>query len=57
MQNVTSAPWCDLLAMVSTIQDRCFVEVRRRTRSMVCVVNVQKVERRLDSIFTRLNLE
>ncbi|MGE3153457.1 MAG: hypothetical protein AB7G48_07315 [Nitrospiraceae bacterium] len=43
--------------MVSTIQDRCFVEVRRRTRSMVCVVNVQKVERRLDSIFTRLNLE
>jgi transposase-like protein len=36
---------------------RCFVEVRRRTRPMVCFVNVQSVERILFSIFHRFNLE
>jgi transposase-like protein len=36
---------------------RCFVEVRRRTRPMVCVVNVQSVERIIFSIFNRFNLE
>ena len=30
---------------------RCFVEVRRRTRPMVCFVNVQSVDRILYAIF------
>jgi putative transposase len=37
--------------------ERCFVEVRRRTRPMVCFVNVQSVERSIFSIFNRFNLE
>jgi transposase-like protein len=37
--------------------ERCFVEVRRRTRPMVCFVNVQSVERMIFSIFNRFNLE
>jgi Transposase and inactivated derivatives len=37
--------------------ERCFVEVRRRTRPMVCFVNVQSVERSIFSIFNRCNLE
>jgi len=37
--------------------ERCFVEVRRRTRPMVCFVNVQSVERIIFSIFHRFNLE
>lgn len=37
--------------------ERCFVEVRRRTRPMVCFVNVQSVERIIFSIFNRFNLE
>src|ERR1700674_703049 len=36
---------------------RCFVEVRRRTRPMVCFVNVESVDRILYSIFQRSNLE
>ena len=36
---------------------RCFVEVRRRTRPMVCFVNVQSIERIIFSIFNRFNLE
>jgi transposase-like protein len=39
------------------IIERCFVEVRRRTRPMVCFVNVQSVERIIYSIFQRFNLE
>ena len=35
----------------------CFVEVRRRTRPMVCFVNVQSVDRTIFSIFNRFNLE
>ena len=31
--------------------ERCFVEVRRRTRPMVCFVNVQSVDRILYAIF------
>jgi len=34
-----------------------FVEVRRRTRPMVCFVNVQSVDRIIYSIFQRFNLE
>lgn len=41
----------------TNIIERCFVEVRRRTRPMVCVVNVQSVERIIDAIFNRFNLE
>ena len=41
----------------TNVIERCFVEVRRRTRPMVCVVNVQSVERSIYSIFNRLNLE
>lgn len=37
--------------------ERRFVEVRRRTRPMVCFVNVQSVERIIFSIFNRFNLE
>ena len=35
--------------------ERCFVEVRRRTRPMVCFVNVQGVDRILDAIFQLYN--
>ena len=41
----------------TNVIERCFVEVRRRTRPMVCLVNVQSVERIIYSIFNRLNLE
>lgn len=41
----------------TNVIDRCFVEVQRRTRPMVCFVNVQSVERMIFSIFNRLNLE
>jgi putative transposase len=37
--------------------ERCFVEVRRRTRPMVCFVNAQSVDRIIYSIFQRFNLE
>jgi putative transposase len=37
--------------------ERCFVEVRRRTRPMVCFVNVESVDRIIYSIFQRFNLE
>jgi len=35
--------------------ERCFVEVRRRTRPMVCFVNAARVDRIIFSIFNRLN--
>lgn len=41
----------------TNIIERCFVEVRRRTRPMVCFVNVQSVDRIIYSIFHRFNLE
>jgi putative transposase len=41
----------------TNVIERCFVEVRRRTRPMVCIVNVQSVERIIFSIFNRFNLE
>jgi putative transposase len=41
----------------TNIIERCFVEVRRRTRPMVCFVNVQSVDRIIYSIFYRFNLE
>jgi putative transposase len=41
----------------TNIIERRFVEVRRRTRPMVCFVNVQSVDRILYSIFQRFNLE
>ncbi len=34
-----------------------FVEVRRRTRPMVCFVNVENVDRIIYSIFRRFSLE
>ena len=37
--------------------ERCFVEVRRRTRPMVCFVNVKSVDRIIYSIFQRFTLE
>ena len=37
--------------------ERLFVEVRRRTRPMVCFVNVKSVDRIIYSIFHRFNLE
>jgi putative transposase len=41
----------------TNIIERCFVEVRRRTRPMVCFVNVRSVDRIIYSIFHRFNLE
>jgi len=41
----------------TNIIERCFVEVRRRTRPMVCFVNVQSVDRIIFSIFNRFNLD
>jgi putative transposase len=41
----------------TNVIERCFVEVRRRTRPMVCFVNVQSVERIIFSIVNRFNLE
>jgi putative transposase len=41
----------------TNIIGRCFVEVRRRTRPMVCFVNVESVDRIIYSIFQRFNLE
>ena len=41
----------------TNIIERCFVEVRRRTRPMVCFVNVQSVDRIIYSIFQKFNLE
>jgi transposase-like protein len=47
--------WKKLLT--TNIIERCFVEVRRRTRPMVCFVNVRSVDRIIYSIFQRFNLE
>jgi putative transposase len=41
----------------TNIIERCFVEVRRRTRPMVCFVNVESVDRIIYSIFQRFNLD
>lgn len=41
----------------TNIIERCVVEVRRRTRPMVCFVNVRSVDRILYAIFNRFNLE
>ena len=40
----------------TNLMERCFVEVRRRTRPMVCFVNVQSLDRVIYSIFQRFNL-
>ena len=39
----------------TNVIERCFVEVRRRTRPMVCFVNVHSVDRIVFSIFSRFN--
>lgn len=39
----------------TNVIERCFVEVRRRTRPMVCFVNVDSVDRIIFSIFNRFN--
>ncbi len=39
----------------TNVIERCFVEVRRRTRPMVCFVNVASVDRIIYSIFNRFN--
>jgi transposase-like protein len=41
----------------TNVIERCFVEVGRRTRPMVCFVNVESVDRIIYSIFQRFNLE
>jgi transposase-like protein len=41
----------------ANVIERCFVEVRRRTRPMACFVNVESVDRIIYSIFQRFNLE
>jgi len=39
----------------TNVIERCFVEVRRRTRPMVCFVNEASVDRFIFSIFSRFN--
>jgi transposase-like protein len=39
----------------TNVIERCFVEVRRRTRPMVCFVNVPSVDRIVFAIFNRMN--
>ncbi len=39
----------------TNVIERCFVEVRRRTRPMVCFVNVASVDRIIYAIFNRMN--
>ena len=39
----------------TNVIERCFVEVRRRTRPMVCFVNVESVERIIYAIFNGFN--
>jgi transposase-like protein len=39
----------------TNVIERCFVEVRRRTRPMVCFVNVETVGRIIHAIFNGLN--
>jgi len=39
----------------TNVIERCFVEVRRRTRPMVCFVNVQSVDRIIYAIFNGFN--
>ena len=41
----------------TNVIERCFIEVRRRTRPMVCFVNVESVQCIIYSIFQRFNLE
>jgi putative transposase len=41
----------------TNVIERCFVEVRRRMRPMVCFVNVKSVDRIIYSIFQRFTLE
>jgi transposase-like protein len=46
---------CGAHCAPSNVIKRCFVEVRRRTRPMVCFVNVESVDRIIYSIFQRFN--
>src|SRR3990172_7440702 len=39
----------------TNVIERCFVEVRRRTRPLVCFVNVESVDRIIYAIFNALN--
>lgn len=39
----------------TNVIERCFVEVRRRTRPMVCFVNVEIVDRIIYAIFNGYN--
>ena len=41
----------------TNVIERCFGEMRRRTRPMVCFANVESVEHIIYSIFQRFNLE
>ena len=39
----------------TNVIERCFVEVRRRIRSLVCFVNTQSVDRIIYAILNRYN--
>ena len=45
---------CGSKLRTTNVIERCFVEVRRRTRPMVCFVNVESVDRIIYSIFQLL---
>ena len=53
--NFPNTQWKKL--RTTNVIERCFVEVRRRTRPMVCFVNVGSVDRIMYSIFNRFNLD
>jgi transposase-like protein len=53
--NEPRSPWRKV--RTTNIIERCFVEVRRRPRPMVCFVNVRSVDRIIFSIFNRFNLD
>jgi putative transposase len=53
--NFPKGQWKQL--RTTNVIERCFVEVRRRTRPMVCFVNVGSVDRIIYSIFHKFNLQ
>jgi transposase-like protein len=53
--NFPKGQWRQL--RTTNVIERCFVEVRRRTRPMVCFVNVGSVDRIIYSIFNSFNLK
>jgi transposase-like protein len=54
-QNKFKTPHSPAKLRTTNVIERCFVEVRRRTRPMVCFVNVESVDRIIYAIFNGYN--